>query len=285
METESQPLVTTCAPQSKHSEQPSKSQLTREWVCKLALNAGQALDADAIGIYTALWSEGFTDLLYPVLEAAFRKTLRECKYWPIKVSDIREHVTRAEGNAASEAAERAWQLVLDLRRVYWNPDMPGGFSRGMPQLSERIKQASRAAGVFRDFESVDALRVWAKKRFVESFIAYGEVEQHRFLLPDGEIKNLLTQCAQTKALPAPSVDWGDLRKHGEAYRAQLASARSQEPGSKPAPAVVTRKYGNNSTLSLADQKRILAERGFLPRTHGEAAAGAPPEPQPAEPSA
>jgi len=114
----SQQLATTCEPRSKRSESQSRCSLIREWIATLALNAGQALDAEAIGVYTALWSKGFEDLPHAVLEAAFLKTLRECKYWPIKVSDIREHVRRAEGNAASEAAERAWQLVLDLRRLY-----------------------------------------------------------------------------------------------------------------------------------------------------------------------
>jgi hypothetical protein len=217
MKNEGLPLVTTCAPQSKHSEPPNKSPLIREWIVKLALNAGQALDPDAIGVYTALWSDGFEDLPFAVLEAAFQKTLRECKFWPVKVSDIREHVRRAEGSAASAASERAWQLVLDLRREHWNPDIPGPLDRAVARLSERVRQAARASGVFRDHETVDSLQVWAKKRFAESFISYGELEQDRFLLPDGEIKNLLMQCPQTNALPAPSVDWGDLRKHGLDY--------------------------------------------------------------------
>jgi hypothetical protein len=228
MKTESPPSVTTCAPQSKRTEPPSKSQLIREWIVKLALNAGQALDAEALGVYTALWSDGFEDLPAAVLEAAFRKTLRECKYWPIKVSDVREHVVRAEGNAASEAAERAWQLVLDLRRVHWNPDMPGGFSKGMPQLSERIQQAARAAGVFRDFESVEALHTWAKKRFVESFIAFGKLKQDQFLLRDGEIKRLFADVFNTKVLPAPAQCFENLHKRGLQYAEEpkVSSARN-----------------------------------------------------------
>jgi hypothetical protein len=38
---------------------------------------------------------------------------------------------------------------------------------------------------------VDALHTWAKKRFVESFIAFGEREHDQFLLPSGELKELL----------------------------------------------------------------------------------------------
>src|ERR1700720_1970887 len=147
VEQENQALATTCAPRSQRTEKLSKSRLIREWILKLALNAGQALDADAIGIYTALWSEGFDDLPYPVLETAFRKTLRESKYWPLKVCDIRGHVEHASETATREVAEIAWQRVLDLRRVVWNPDIPTSLERALTGLSERVRQAARAAGV------------------------------------------------------------------------------------------------------------------------------------------
>jgi hypothetical protein len=208
-EMESQALATTCEPRSQHSEQPSKSQLIREWILNLALNAGQALDADAIGIFTAIWLKGFDDLPYSVLEAAFLKTLQTCKYWPVQVSDVRKHVTHAEENAVGEAAEQAWARVLDIRRRHWNPDIPGPLHRVLATLSERVRQAVRAAGVFREFTAAEfesgALHTWAKKRFVESFIAYGELERDKFLLPDGEIKALLVGVAKRKALPAPAV--------------------------------------------------------------------------------
>jgi hypothetical protein len=187
------------------------------------VNAGVALDAKTQAVYRAIWIEGFGDLSPQVLRAAFQKTLRECAYWPVKVADIRKHVTGAESNAVNVAAEKAWEIVLDIRRRYWNPDIPGPFHRAVARLSERMRQAARAAGVFRDFESVEALHTWAKKRFVESFITYGEFERDGFLLPDGEIKNLLTEIAQAKTLPTPSSDWSECRARGEQYRAQLAT--------------------------------------------------------------
>src|SRR5260370_38519396 len=106
----------------------------------------------------------------------------------------------------------------------WIPDMGGGFARGMPNLCERVQQAARAAGVFREFDSVEALRTWAKKRFVESFIDYGELEQDRFLLPDGEIKNLLAGAAQANTLPAPGVDFHALHERGLRYAEQIKEA-------------------------------------------------------------
>lgn len=191
--------------------------LISEWVAKLAINAGAALDAKTQVVYKALWIDGLGDLSPQVLRAAFQKTLKECAYWPVKVADIRKHIARAETNAAKLAAEESWERVLELRRVYWNPDMPGGFSRGVPRLSPRVAQAARAAGVWRDFPTTEALHVWAKKQFVESFIAWGETEQDKMLLPDGEIKNLLAEYAETKALPAPQVSFEVLHKRGLQY--------------------------------------------------------------------
>jgi hypothetical protein len=223
---ESLPLTTISSKRSQPSERRDKSDLIRLWIGKLSVNAGQALTPTALGVFEAIWQDDFADLDYTVLEAAFRKTLRECKFWPVKVADIREHIEHAEETATNEAAEEAWARVLEIRRVHWNPDIPGPFDRAVAELSERVRQAARAAGVWRDFTSAEfekgALHTWAKKRFVESFTAYGELERDEFLLPDGEIKDLLAGVAQTKMLPAPSLDWSECRARGEVYRSQLA---------------------------------------------------------------
>jgi hypothetical protein len=172
-------------------------------------------------VFVGVWMEGFADLADSVLEAAFRKTLKTAKYWPVKVADVREHVSRAESNATAETAQKSWERVLEIRCRYWNPDIPGPFDRALAALPERIRQAARASGVFRDVESADDLHVWAKKRFLESFTAYGEREQDAFLLPDGEIKNLLADFSTTKALPAPIVRVADLHTRGVEYGKKL----------------------------------------------------------------
>jgi len=197
----------------------------------------------------------------------------------VKVADIRKHVASAETNAANLAVEECWERVLELRRVYWNPDMPGGFSRGMPRLSPRVAQAARAAGVWRDFPTTEALHVWAKKRFVESFIAWGETQQDKMLLPDGEIKNLLAEYAETKALPAPEVCFEDLHKHGLKYAEQISeaapllavnravAARWSLFGSEEGREIALRALSEKETdPALADkiraQKAALAAKGF-----------------------
>lgn len=236
---ESQVLAMPSKPHSKPTGNESKPALIREWITKLALNAGAAIDGKTLGVFEALWLEGFEDLPYSVLEAAFKKTLRKCKFWPVKVADIREHVAQANQTAIGEAAEEAWQQVLDVRRIYWNPDIPGPFDRAVARLSDRVRQAARAAGVFRDFDSLDALHTWAKKRFVESFIAWGELEQDKFLLPDGEIKNLLAGFAETKALPSSTPSFEELRQRGLEYAKQIAPSAKVDPRAYRAPQRVT----------------------------------------------
>ncbi len=216
----SQALAITSKQRSQRSEAPNRSDLIRLWIGKLSVNAGQALTPTALGVFESIWQEGFEDLDYAVLEAAFKKTLRECSYWPVKVADVRSRIDRAKEVATSGVAEQAWQRVLELRRRFWNPDVAGGFSRGMPELSPRIDRAARAAGVFRDHESVEALHVWAKKKFIECFTRWDEAGESENLLPDGEIKNLLTDFAQAKALPAPAIDFHSLRERGLRYAEQ-----------------------------------------------------------------
>lgn len=152
-------------------------------------------------------------------EAAFHKAERACKFWP-SPADVLGSITTAKNNAAAEAAEEVWEMVLDIRRKHWCPDAPGGFYGGKPQLSPRVEQACRASGVFRDHDSLEALHVWAKKKFIESFIRWDETEESQNLLPDGEIKNLLAGAAQAKALPAPVVNFHDLHERGLRYAEQ-----------------------------------------------------------------
>jgi hypothetical protein len=176
--------------------------LIEEWIPKLAVNAGAALDAKTQAVFKALWLEGLGDLSPDVLRAAFVKTLRECAYWPVKVADIRKHIVHAEATAEVMAAEEAWSVALDFRRRYWRFDLPGQRASYAPKLSERIEQSMRAAGVCVDYDDPDQLNVWCKKRFIEYFLAWTEMEKEgKFLLPQGELREMLTSLGQAKALP------------------------------------------------------------------------------------
>jgi hypothetical protein len=281
---ESLPLTTISSKRSQPSELRDKSDLIRLWIGKLSVNAGQALTPTALGVFEAIWQDDFADLDYTILEAAFRNTLRECKFWPVKVADIRGHIEHAKETATNEAAEEGWARVLEIRRVNWNPDIPGPFDRAVANLSERVRQAARAAGVWRDFTSEEfkkgALHTWVKKRFVESFIAYGELEQDRFLLPDGEIKNLLAAAAQTKALPSINVPFQVLHERGLKHAEHLKKSdparrgfsqvarlsnlwKSEEERAEAYRALQKEKETSPDVVAkVRDQKAALEAKGF-----------------------
>jgi hypothetical protein len=232
----------------------STERLIKEWLWRFGANY-----KEDVAPLLPVWLEVFDGINPETLESLFRRALKTCKFFP-KVSEILEPIQKAEETAIPEAAEQAWQRVLEIRRLHWNPDTPGPFRQALAKLSDRERQAARAAGVFQDFESVEALHTWAKKNFIESFVRYGELERDGFLLADGETKRLLTDFVEAKALPAPSVDWADLRERGEAYRKKMASDPSPQP-----PELTIRRYKfTPPTRSLDEQKRILREKGFLP---------------------
>jgi hypothetical protein len=212
MATESKVLA--ISPSKTQERSASTGQLIREWLFRFGVE-----HKEDVAPKLPLWLEAFGGMDAAILERLFSRALRTCKFFP-KVSEILEPLESAEKNATPEAAEVAWSRVLEIRRVHWNPDIPGSFKRAVEKLSERVRQAARAAGVLRDFDSVAELHTWAKKRFVESFIAYGENQQDSFLLPDGEIKRLLTDAAQVKALPAPAVEFHALHERGLRYADQ-----------------------------------------------------------------
>ena len=183
------------------SGMPEKSTLIREWLLIFALNAGKVLNPEEIGVYQSLWMKGFADLSYSELESAFVLTLREKKYWPIQVADVREHLERTNHMALIEKADLAWQKALEYRRRFVDFDKPGGLSSQAPRLSGRFASACRASGVLREVSDPDDLHKWGKKRFLESYIAWTTLEKDSYLLPDGAIKNLLEKAALEKAMP------------------------------------------------------------------------------------
>jgi hypothetical protein len=171
------------------------SELVARWLAVFSRIFDKKLETTDYEIYKKL----LRDISPAVLDKAFEKAASVCKFFP-KPGEIREHVEKAKEIATDQAAGMEWERVLDYRRLYWSPDAPGGFYRGMPKLSERTQHACRAAGVFREQESIEALHVWAKKRFVDSFIAWDKLEQSKFLLPDGEIKKLIAKASEQKTV-------------------------------------------------------------------------------------
>lgn len=185
---------------------PEKSALINEWLVIFALNAGKVLSQEELGVYQALWMRGFADLSYPILEAAFVLTLREKKWWPIQVADVREHLEKTNQIALTEKADLAWEKALEYRRRFVDWDKPGGLTSDAPQLSGRFAAACRASGVLRDVRDPDDLHKWGKKRFLESYIAWTTLEKESYLLPEGEVKKLITEFMESKK-STPQIEY------------------------------------------------------------------------------
>lgn len=136
----------------------------------------------------------------PELEAAFTACLRSHQFKSLPtVADVRGHLTRAGENELLERATRRCEMVFAYA-ANLSPDYP---DRNPPQFSEREKAGIRCAGglgFMRDC-SLESL-AWAKKRFIEGYIRYSELEQNHGLLPDGELKKLLAEVSAGMAVPA-----------------------------------------------------------------------------------
>jgi hypothetical protein len=179
------------------TQKPSASTdaLIREWLLRFAIE-----HREDVAPRLPLWLEAFGGMGPATLEPLFKKALESCKFFP-KISEILEPLRTVKKAALPEEASEAWQKVLGIRREHFNPDFPQNLDCAVAELPERVQRAARAAGVFQEVSDPDQLHVWAKKRFVESYLAWEEIEESQFLLPDGELKRLLSGVAEAKALP------------------------------------------------------------------------------------
>ena len=225
--------------------QKSLDSLIREWLYRFGTEHDKEVTAKL-----PIWLEAFRGIDYNILEKLFIRAYKTIKYFP-KVAEILEPLKTAREVSAPEAAEVAWERFLKFRREEWNPDMPEKFAALLRSQSERFQQAARASGACHEFTAEEfeggSLHTWGKKRFIESFIAYDERKQDEFLLPDGEIKNLLTEVAAQKALPAPPQPRPPVPPPPPQHFVQ--HARPIGPVHPP--------------RSLEEQKKLLKEKGFL----------------------
>jgi hypothetical protein len=118
------------------------------------------------------------------------------------VADIREHVAKAENNASELEAATKWEEV----KTYALTLSPDFAPRNPRRISERTQTAIRAAGGLSYVRecSTEELQ-WSRKRFIECYLRWGELQENRLLLPDGPIKNLLAEAAQKLLPPSKPV--------------------------------------------------------------------------------
>jgi len=184
--------------QPRLSGSASRDSLVREWAFRFALNAGQTPSPEQAGSLLALWIEGFADVPEGQLQAAFLACLRSHTFKTIPtIGDIRQHLQRAIGNAAEEEAAMKWERVLNYA-IQTSPDIP---DRNPPPIKPRTRCAIRAAGGLEYIRDCDKESLqWARKRFIEAYVRWGELQQDEYLLPPGEVRQLLEEFASTKSV-------------------------------------------------------------------------------------
>lgn len=161
------------------------------------MNAGQALDADTLSVYVTLWLEGFADLPNAVLEAALKKTLLTCKFWPVKIADVRTHVESAEDCRAEEE----WHRALAYAREWCHPDGIIAFGATRPILPSDIDHAIRAAGGGRFLWGCSEEQlIWAKKAFLEDLKRQRNAGHIAPLLGPSEFRKVLSEAGKRATL-------------------------------------------------------------------------------------
>jgi len=97
-----------------------------------------------------------------------------------------------------EKAAQKWNEVRRYIREDYHPDLKHHQCR---RISERTSRAINAAGGLGYVsECIGDDLVLARKRFIESYLRWDELEQDKFLLPEGEVKRLLAETAKTMSV-------------------------------------------------------------------------------------
>jgi hypothetical protein len=201
MEPQKAALATTSESPSKDSSNsnPHRENLVREWIVRFAVNADKPLDAVAQTAHFANWTDGFADVETSRLKAAFIACIRSLTFKTMPtIGDIRQHLTKAESNAAQLAAEQRWQYVLNYTREHFHPDLRDYHA---PKLDEHTDYAVGAAGQLGGIAESDRdALVWCKKAFIEAYLAWDQRGKDKFLMPQGEVAKLLSEVAENQSV-------------------------------------------------------------------------------------
>ena len=154
-----------------------------------------------------LWVIVFADVPPHQVEAAFDKAERQLKFWP-SPAEVFGLISAAENKIGKEEAEQKWQQVREYIRVFYSPDIPprdrdyeDGRKQNAPRITERTQRAIDAAGGLAYLSDCDGESLqWAKKKFIEQYIRWGELKKDENLLPSGQVRDLLGDIAKTKMI-------------------------------------------------------------------------------------
>jgi hypothetical protein len=228
--------------------------VARQWVLQFAELYSASL-AERGPRFVELWVSAFLDLAPDALEAACRRAMQTCKFFPTP-AEIRTHIENANGNGAALEIEEAWSRALDWVQQYFHPDL--GVTRGAPELPAAIQHAMRAAGGMRWLDSCPASELqWAKKRFVEDFTRIHETQQSEHLLTRPEARRILSDL--TTAEPKRQIHSGP---------AAEKPLPAEKPSREEVRGVLSRVTAASVTVEITEeeweskkreQKRRLAE--------------------------
>jgi hypothetical protein len=221
---------------SKRPASPT-DRLVRERLARLAElirrdGAPYPLTAPLVNVWVDVFARA--NVTAALAETAFDKAEERLKFWPSPaevlgfISFERLLAKRAE----EEAAQKFEQvLAYAIRR---SPDIP---DRNPPRIRERTQRAINTAGgldYLRDCDR-DSLQ-WARKRFIDAYIRYGELQQDEYLPPAREIRDLLEASAEQNRLTG-----SDARENDPCDRRELSGTPGRiECGGSPACGAATR---------------------------------------------
>jgi hypothetical protein len=232
--------------QFKTHEHSASDALIRQWLFRFGVE-----HKEDVAPRLPVWLERFGGMKPEALEPLFRKALDTCKFFP-KVSDILEFVEQVKSSAIEEGAARKWDRVLSYA-VRRSPDIP---DKNPPRISEQTRRAISAAGGLDFIRDCDQESLqWARKRFIEAFVRFAELQQEQFLLPDGEVKTLLAGVAETKALPEAGVSFDELHQRGLNY-----AKRFSAPNPRIVPRVI---FEPAHVVDVEGRRRELARQAEL----------------------
>jgi hypothetical protein len=178
-----------------------RSELITKWL--LTLSAAFPPKDLSDGALFPIWTMALSDLSLPMIQSAFVKLISNFKptsACPFPVpGNLREQIDSVNSAAEAGKVELAWQKALEYRRRFYDADKPGQLSTRAPALSQRMQNACRASGVLTEITEADQLHVWGKKRFIESYLNWEILEMNQHLLPEGPVKDAITQTAQSMA--------------------------------------------------------------------------------------
>jgi hypothetical protein len=157
-----------------------------------------------------LWVSALVDLEPEVLDAACRKAMQTCKFFPTP-AEIRGAIERAESEGFELKAEAEWQKLLAWVHANYFPDgltVAGTYQTTnirphAPRLSQATEHAAKAAGGFSYLERCDADQLpFCRRAFLAAYRNVHETGQVEHLLGDGEAKRIFEQLCE-KATQEP----------------------------------------------------------------------------------